>query len=155
MYLDEAAEGTDFHPLPSSETNTCPPSVVPKAAVSEPSPQPPARRAARTCTRCSGWRWRGTRRSRSCPPPAWHQLCEWSSEKQPRSELHLRNTAGGTEVTVTASSQLPWACIPGASSPQELLRTGVHTWGSTNAQGLQAILTVLHTYWGGGKNEMI
>lgn len=109
------------------------------------------RGAARTCTRCSGWRWRGTQRSRSCPPPAWHQLCEWSSEKQPRSELHLRNTAEGTEVTVTASSRQHWACVPGASSPAYW----VHTWASTNAQGLRAILTVLHTYWGGGKNEMI
>lgn len=115
MYLDEAAEapahnaGTDLQPLQRIQINTPPPSVVPKA--NPVSVNPPLRsprwtgQPARTCTRCSGWRWRGTQRSRSCPPPVWHQLYEWSFEKQPQFELHLRNTAKGTEVTVTHGSE--------------------------------------------------
>lgn len=142
MYLDEVAEaaaynaGTDLQPLQRSQMDPCGPWVVPQASpvsVTPPwsSPGEQGLIPARTCTRCSGWRWRGTRRSRSCPPPAWHQLYEWSFEKQPQFELHLRNTAKGTEVTVTHSSEqhghprgphlLRSSWVPGCTPGTELM----------------------------------
>ena len=67
----------------------------------------------RTCTQCSGSRWRGRQRSRSCLLPALHQLYEWSFEKQPQFELHLHNTANGTEFRIKHSSEQHAPCADG------------------------------------------
>lgn len=71
----------------------------------------------RTCTRYSGSRWHGRQRSHSCLLPASHRLYEWSFEKQPQFELHLRNTANGTEFRVKHGSE---QCVPPSASADGL-----------------------------------
>lgn len=61
--------------------------------------------ATHTCRQCSGSRWHDRQRSRSCLLPALHQLYEWSFEMQPQFELHLHNTANGTEFRIKHNSE--------------------------------------------------
>lgn len=128
-------------PLQRSQINTSPRSAVPYTNTISVKLWPFKEhrwtcKPTRTCTQYSGSHWHGRRRSRSCLLPALRQLYEWSFEKQPQFELHLRNTANGTEFRIKHSSEqhVPLSAFADGLHLLEFF-TGMHTWGWTNTSG--------------------
>lgn len=99
--------------------------------------------ATHTCKQCSGSHWHDRQRSHSCLLPALHQLYEWSFEMQPQFELHLRNTANGTEFRIKHNSE--------QHAPLSAFADGLHllTISSLEGSTLEAQLTHRLSYFTG------